>query len=404
VITGAGIITALGQGWNANAAGFRLGTVAFSPVTLFDVSRQRARTAAQIELGPMEPGLLTRRRVARLDRAGRFLLLAGREAVASAGLNPRSLGGPLPVVVASTCAGMCNGEEYLQSALAAPARRRGQPTRMEEHFVSRHLRDLAIDLAIAGPSIAIADACAAGANAIGCAWELLRAGKSRCALAGGYDALSQLVFAGFDSLQALSTSVCRPFDRTRDGLGLGEGAAMLVLETLDHARRRGARILAEVAGFGTSTDLHHLTQPHPEGRAAIASMTSACAAAGVSPGSVGYINAHGTGTPLNDAAESAAIRTWAGPAAKHIPVSSTKSAIGHLLGAAGAVEAVVCVMALREQWYPPTTPTREPDPTCDLRLITRPQDADGLEIALSNSFGFGGSNATLVFKRWPELA
>jgi 3-oxoacyl-[acyl-carrier-protein] synthase II len=245
----------------------------------------------------------------------------------------------------------------------------------------------------------IANACASGANGLGHAWHLLRHGYAERVFAGGYDALCHLVFAGFDSLQALSTTQCRPFDARRDGLALGEGAAMFALETLESARKRSAVILGEFCGYGAATDGHHLTQPHPAGIAALASMTEACAAAGVGPGAIGYINAHGTGTVLNDSAETSAINAWAGSAASGIPVSSTKASIGHLLGAAGAVEAAVCCMALQEQWLPPTATLRERDPACRFPIVDRPMDAR-FEYALSNSFGFGGANASLVLRRW----
>ncbi len=218
-------------------------------------------------------------------------------------------------------------------------------------------------------------------------------------MTGGYDALCQLVFAGFDSLQALSPTQCRPFDAQRDGLGLGEGAAVLMLETLAHAQRRGAQILGEIVGYGAATDVHHLTQPHPQGDAAFAAMTAACASASVSPEQIDYVNAHGTGTPLNDSAEAAAIFRWAGARAATLPVSSTKSSVGHLLGAAGAVETLVCLMALREQWLPPTSTLRTPDPVCTFPVVRTPSAAH-LEYALTNSFGFGGANATLILRRW----
>ena len=218
-------------------------------------------------------------------------------------------------------------------------------------------------------------------------------------MAGGYDALSQLVFAGFDSLQALSPTQCRPFDSERDGLALGEGAAVLTLETLECAHRRGAVILGEIVGYGAATDAHHLTQPHPQGEAALASMSAACQQARLTPEQIGYVNAHGTGTPLNDRAEAAAINRWAAGRAATLPVSSTKASIGHLLGAAGAVEAIVCLMALRGQWLPPTTTLQTVDPACAFPIVRQPTDAV-FDYALSNSFGFGGANATLILRRW----
>jgi 3-oxoacyl-[acyl-carrier-protein] synthase II len=259
--------------------------------------------------------------------------------------------------------------------------------------------DMADAFGLDGPLAFIANACASGANAIGHAFELVRHGQARRVLTGGYDGLSQLVFSGFDSLQALSPTQCRPFDANRDGLALGEGAAVLALETFEDARRRGARILAEIVGYGASTDSHHLTQPHPQGDAAYAAMSAACQDAGVEPGQIQYINAHGTGTPLNDSAEAAAINRWAGPCAANIPVSSTKAGIGHLLGAAGAAEAVVCLMALAEGWLPPTTTIRNVEPACVFPVVREPMDAQ-VEYALTNSFGFGGANATLIFRRF----
>jgi 3-oxoacyl-[acyl-carrier-protein] synthase II len=227
----------------------------------------------------------------------------------------------------------------------------------------------------------------------------LRRGDCHRVLTGGFDALSQMVFAGFDSLQALSPTQCRPFDANRDGLALGEGAAVLTLETLDHASGRSANILGEIVGYGASLDTHHLTQPHPQGDAALASMTAATQSARLNPSQINYVNAHGTGTVMNDAAEANAIRRWAEDQAATLPVSSTKSSIGHLLGAAGAVEALVCLMALREQWLPPTSTLQTPDAACTFPVVRTPTRAK-MEYALSNSFGFGGANATLILRRW----
>jgi 3-oxoacyl-[acyl-carrier-protein] synthase II len=259
--------------------------------------------------------------------------------------------------------------------------------------------DVADAFNFSGPITIIANACASGANSIGHAWDLLRRGHAERAFAGGYDAISQMVFGGFDSLQALSPTQCRPFDAHRDGLALGEGAAMLALETLESAEKRNAEILGEIVGYGAATDAHHLTQPHPNGDAALASMNAACAAAGLTPDKINYLNAHGTGTPLNDSAEAAAINRWAGDAAKSVFVSSTKSSIGHLLGAAGSVEAVICLMALREQWLPPTSTLQTLEPVCTFPFVQKPTDAK-VDYALTNSFGFGGANATLILRRW----
>jgi len=397
VITGAGIITALGGGWDVNAEGFRTGRIALSPVTLFDVSRQRVKSAGQAELPANLPETkLSEREVRRMDRAAKMLLLAAHEAWHQAGWTPSD---DLPIVLGTTSGGMSLGQDYYRQAIREPHSHQRQASRVLHYQSQRQGLDLADAFGFEGPVTIIANACASGANALGHAWELLRRGQAQRVLAGGYDGLSHLVFSGFDSLQALSPTQCRPFDAHRDGLALGEGAAVLTLENLEYASKRGAQILGEIVGYGASTDAHHLTQPHPNGDAAVASMNAASASAGIVPEQIGYINAHGTGTPLNDSAEAAAINRWGGARCRSLPVSSTKFSIGHLLGGAGAVEALVCLMALREQWLPPIATLQTPEPVCSFPLVQKPTEAK-LEYALSNSFGFGGANATLVLRRW----
>jgi 3-oxoacyl-[acyl-carrier-protein] synthase II len=397
VVTGAGIVTALGLGWKINADGFRAGRQAFRPVTLFDVSRQRAKIAAEIDL-PLElpPTKLSANTSRRLDRATKMLLHAAHEAWMQSGWEPSE---NLPVVLGTTSGEMALGEKYLQHALASPLKQNRQPTRIVHYQVQQQGLNLCSAFGFQGSLTTISNACASGANAIGHALEILRCGRAEKVLAGGYDILCQLTFAGFDSLQALSPTPCRPFDAQRNGLTLGEGAAVLTLETLTHAQKRGAEILGEITGYGAATDTHHLTQPHPEGNAALAAMTMACACAKISPSQIDYVNAHGTATPHNDATEAAAINRWSGATAKNLAVSSTKSSIGHSLGAAGAIEAVVCLMALRGQWLPPQTSLNKIDPACHFEIVREPKDKK-IETALSNSFGFGGANATLIFRRW----
>lgn len=397
VITGAGIVTSLGLGWKQNAEGFRLGRVAIKPVTLFDVSRQRVKVAGEVLLPPaLSLSRLCPRHEKRLDRATRLLLLAAHEAWEQSGWLPSHR---LPIVLGTTSGGMGLGEAYYRQAINTPHALRHQASRVMQYQAQCQAMTLADTFDIAGPINIIANACASGANAIGHACELLRGGDCERVLTGGFDALSQMVFAGFDSLQALSPTECRPFDANRDGLALGEGAAVLTLETLEHAKRRNARVLGEIVGYGASLDTHHLTQPHPQGDAALASMTAAMESAGLIPSQIDYINAHGTGTPMNDGAEANAIRRWAGERAATLPVSSTKSSIGHLLGAAGAVETLVCLMALREQWLPPTSTIRTPDAACNFPVVRTPARAK-VEYALTNSFGFGGANASLILRRW----
>jgi 3-oxoacyl-[acyl-carrier-protein] synthase II len=397
VITGAGIVTALGFGWRANSEGFRMGRAAFRPVTLFDVSRQRSKIAAELDLPANLPQIrLSPKQLARLDRSSKMLLMASHEAWTQAGWSPAE---NLPIVLGTTSGGMTMGENYLRHALQSPRSKRRQATRVINYQVQRQAMDVCEALGFSGPICIISNACASGANAVGHAFELIRTGRSTQVLTGGYDALCQLTFAGFDSLQALSATPCRPFDERRDGLSLGEGAAILALESLEHAQQRGAEILGEITGYAAATDIHHLTQPHPQGDAALATMTAACAQARVTAGDVDYVNAHGTATPQNDSTEAAAINRWANSHASNLNVSSTKACVGHLLGAAGTVEALVCVMSLRGQWLPPEPTLEKVDPKCAFQIVRKPMDRKVVSV-ISNSFGFGGANATLVFRRW----
>ena len=405
VVTGAGIITALGRGWKANAEGFRAGRRAFRPVSFFDVRRNRVKMAAEVDLpdsvsAELRATRLTAHQIGRLDRAAKMLVLAAQEAWQQADWQSTGKDADnLPLVLGTTAGGMLLGEVYYRQAIQQPAKRRQQATRSVLYQPQVQARMVYDALGCSGPITVVSNACASGANAVGHAWDLIRSGQAERALAGGYDALCEMVFSGFDSLQALSPTICRPFDAKRDGLALGEGAAIMTLETLDSARRRGAEILGELVGYGTSIDQHHLTQPHPQGSTTLTVMKQACTSAGVTPDEIDYINAHGTGTVLNDSSEALAISEWAGPRAVTLPVSSTKASVGHLLGGAGAVEAVVCLMTLREQWLPPQAVFECPDPACKFPVVTKPQDAR-LKTVLSNSFGFGGVNASLIFRRW----
>ena len=397
-VTGAGIVTSLGLGWEVNTIGFREGRAALRDISLFDTSRQRTSRGGEVELPTIiDQRQLTDRQFRRLDRASKLLLLAGYEAWDQArwGEHERQLAPP--VVIGTSAGGMSLGEAYYQQA-ASSTRRHGQATRVALYQPQSQVLTLSHSLGINGPISIVSNACASGADAIGQAYRLIRSGRAECVITGGYDALCQLVFAGFDSLQALTPGLPRPFDAGRDGLALGEGAAVLMLESEAHAAARDASLLGEIGAYGCATDVHHLTQPHPQGLAALASMTAACREANVSPTDVDYINAHGTGTPKNDVAEGAAIQQWAGDNAAKIKVSSTKGSIGHLLGGAGSVETVVSLMALQGQWVPPSLNVRTPDPVCTFDLIREPRTAK-VDTVLTNSFGFGGSNATLVLRR-----
>jgi 3-oxoacyl-[acyl-carrier-protein] synthase II len=394
-ITGAGIVSPLGLGWKKNEQSFTADRSAFRPVELFDTTGFIAKTAGIVDL-PQE-NLFPRvpaHKLAYIDRGTSMMLLAIREALAQAGRQ--GMEGIDAMVIGTSAGAMPLGEAYFERARQQPARVPSQLSRVEHYQPQRQMSSIAAEYGWRGPIIIVSNACASGANAIGWAADMIRSGRARRVLAGGYDALARLVFAGFDSLRALAPSgIPRPFDAQRDGLALGEGAAVMLLEA-EEVRQSPA--LGNVSGYATATDLHHLTQPDPEGKAAIRTMTAACAQAGVSPAQIGYINSHGTGTPFNDVAEAAAIAAWAGDAVAGIPVSSTKSAMGHLLGGAGAVEAVICLMALQGQWLPASLNVREADPAVRFDLVRQFRRAS-LDYALTNSFGFGGTNATLVLQR-----
>jgi 3-oxoacyl-[acyl-carrier-protein] synthase II len=394
VVTGCGIVSPMGRDLAENAAGFRAGRTAFSPVNLFDVSRQRVGTAGQAEVPDSAPDSgISKKSWSRMDRGSRLAWMAAHEAMANANLS----GGAIPMIVGTSAAAMPIGEDYYREAHADTRNHSHQLRRVELYQAQRQMTAMARELGVSGPVRIISNACASGANAIGQAFHLVRSGRAECVLAGGYDALCQLVFSGFDALQALSPSgIPRPFDAARDGLALGEGAGFLVVESAASAKNRGARVIAEILGYGAATDIHHLTQPHPLGDAALLTMQAACAMAGVMPEQIDYLNSHGTGTPLNDIAEGYAIQRWAGDAVGKIKVSSTKSAIGHLLGGAGAVESVICLIALEGQWLPANLNVREADEICTFDLVKSPREAFVRRV-LTNSFGFGGANATLIF-------
>ncbi len=293
----------------------------------------------------------------------------------------------------TTSGGMTFGEEYYRSLQGHRTMRRA-PRLIANYTPQKAIMDAQEAFGLTAPCQVIANACASGTNAIGHAFECIRSGRYQRVLSGGYDAISELVFVGFDALQAATAEKCRPFDRARTGLVLGEGAAVLALENYEAAEARGAHILGEVIGYGLSTDNHHLTQPNPSGSGARQAMEMALASADLAPAAIDYINAHGTATPFNDAAEGKAISELF----DRVPVSSTKSMMGHSLGAAGAIEAVVSLLALRDQLLPPNINFREGDEALDLDIVANAARPASIRTVLSNSFGFGGTNASVILR------
>ena len=387
-VTGIGVVSALGSDAAAFADGLRAGRSGIAPLTLFDTTGFRARLAAQ---APEPAPPLPAASLATASRPDRFGLQAAFEAVAHAGLDARDLE-TAALMFGTGTGGLNTTEDYLragggQSSLLVPH----QPASVTD-LVARHLH-------IGGPRSTIMTACSSSATAIGYAADRIRLGHVDVALAGGAEGLTRLTYAGFGCLRATAPGdePCRPFDAERKGLTLGEGAAVLVLEELERARARGATVLAILAGWGITADAHHMTAPHPEGEGAARAMHAALADAGLAPEQVGYVNAHGTGTPHNDAAETIAIKAVLGGRAQSVPVSSIKSMVGHTLGAAGAIEAAASVLTLARGFIPPTVGLRTPDPAFGLDYVPGVAREARVEAVLSSSFAFGGNNTCLAF-------
>ena len=404
-IVAAGIVSPLGFGLDETLESLRLGRDCVEPVRLFDASQCRSKIAGQLDdarlaeaaFGPGSSSL-TPRRAGRMHRAGRIMIAVVRDALRrDSGFQPERM------IVGTTSGGMSFGEAFYRSLESEAKQERARHSkRMRPLWLANYLPQKAVldaqeALGLRVPCQILANACASGANAIGHAFELIRSGISKRVLAGGYDALSELVFVGFDSLQAATPEQCRPFDKGRSGLVLAEGAAVLALEEMESALHRGATVLGEITGYGISTDTFHLTQPNPSGIGPLLSMRRALCSSRVEPGGIDYINAHGTATPFNDATEGAAISQIFGPG--HPPVSSTKSMMGHALGAAGAIEAVISVLALQHDFLPPNTHYREADPQWNLDIVANTPRFARVGRVLSNSFGFGGTNATLIVEK-----
>ena len=392
-VTATGVVSPLGHGLEETRRSLCEGRDCVSPVTRFDVSRTRCKTAGQIQPADGQNGEAEkgkhRQRPFRLHPASISMIEAARELQA---MDP--LFHPELTVIGTTSGGMSSGEAFYK-AQVEKRRPRQRAVWLANYLPQKALLDAQEACGFASPSQIIANACASGTNAVGHAFALIRSGACRRVLCGGYDIISEMVFVGFDSLQASTSEKIRPFDKNRTGLVLGEGAALLALEEWESACERGAPILAEVTGYGISTDNHHLTQPHPSGIGPRQAMERALADARRAPGDIDYINAHGTATAFNDATEGAAISQVFG---SRVPVSSTKSMMGHALGAAGAIEAVFSILAIRHQFLPPNIHFQEPDPACRLNVIANESRPARVRRVVSNSFGFGGTNASIVLE------
>ena len=385
-IVAAGVVSPLGFGLTETLQSLRQARDCVTPVTAFSVEKTRCKTAAQIDDGRLLDQANRSRQSRRLHRASYMVMTALAEL-----LERSRKFEPEIAIVGTTSGGMSFGENFYRSLGNGGAR---SAALIANYPPQKQIVDAMEKFGINAPAQVIANACASGTNAIGHAFNAIRTGRCQRILAGGYDALSELVFVGFDSLQAATPEKCRPFDSNRSGMVLGEGAALLALEEFESARSHGAEILGEITGYGISTDNHHLTQPNPDGSGPRRAMEQALAQAQLEPNQVGYINAHGTATVLNDTAEGKAIAELFGD----VPVSSTKSMMGHSLGAAGAIEAVVSLLALQHQFLPPNINFREAELSLNI-VANEARDAQ-FDCAISNSFGFGGTNATIVLRRF----
>ena len=407
-ITGVGCITPVGntaqEAWKSLLAG-KSGA---GPITLFDGSEHKTRFAAEAK-GFDPVGRFGAREARRMDRFTQFAMAATAEAVQNAGLKIDASNRDRVGVVIGT--GIGGIGTIMEQATAMNER---SVDRVSPFLIPMMIADsapgmIAIRFDVRGPNMALATACASGNNAIGEAAEMIRRGAADAMIAGGAEgALTPLAVAGMNVMGALSTRnddpqrASRPFDKNRDGFLMGEGAGVVILESFESAKARGAEILAELSGYGASDDAFHISAPAENGAGAAISMRLALQDAGLGVDGIQYINAHGTSTTLNDKSETAAIKTVFGERAYSIPVSSTKSMTGHLLGASGAVEAVFSVLAIRAGTIPPTINYETPDPECDLDYVPNRPRAAALDHVMSNSFGFGGHNATLIFGRYSE--
>ncbi len=405
VVTGLGVVSCVGNDVPAFWDALTHGRSGIAPITAFDPARLGVKIAGEIKDFAFD-GKLAKR----MDRFAQIGFAAAREALAQAGLDGNDGGGAAaPERVGVAIGTGIGGEPFLEGQYGRFLERgpgKFHPLTVPIVIANMASANVAIQYGFAGPNLCISTACATGNHNIGAATDLIRLGRADVMLAGGTESvITAFSVDGYHQLRALSTrndtpqTASRPFSRERDGFVLAEGAGVVVLESLSHARRRGAEILAEVAGYGINADAYHLTAPHPDGAGAVQAMRLALQDAALNPEDVSYINAHGTSTPLNDALETAAVRTIWGEQARQVPISSIKSMVGHSLGGAAGLEAVACVMAIRSGVIPPTINLDDPDPDLDLDYVPLTAREQPVQVALSNSFAFGGHNAVVAFRK-----
>jgi 3-oxoacyl-[acyl-carrier-protein] synthase II len=407
VVTGLGIVSPVGSSVPSAWEGICAGRSGIGPITRFDVSAFATRFGGAVQGFQIEE-YLTPKEARKMDPFMHYGFGAAVQAIKDAGLEVTEANAPrIGVIMGAGIGGLDTIEETSARYLETKNPRKISPFFIPGSIINMVSGHVSIRYGIQGPNLAVVTACTTSTHAIGLAARTIQYGDAEVMIAGGAEmATTPLGLGGFCAVKALSerndapTRASRPFDRDRDGFVLGDGAGAMIIEELEHARRRGARIYAELTGFGMSGDAYHMTAPQESGEGARLAMANALQDAHLNPDQVDYVNAHATSTPLGDKAETVAIKRALGEHAKQAAVSSTKSMTGHLLGAAGGVEAVFCVLAIRDQVAPPTINYESPDPECDLDYVPNTARKMRIDVALSNSFGFGGTNGTLVFRKF----
>lgn len=407
VITGLGAITPIGKDVNETWKGIENKKCGIDKITLFDTEKFKTKLAGEVKkYDPLE--YFEQKQTKRFDKSSQFAVIAAREAVKNSGITEENTNyDRVGVFVSSGIAGLKTIQEQCEINYVK-GNNRVSPMFIPMAIANMPAGNIAIEFGFKGESISIVTACASSTHAIGEAYKTIKQGYEDVIIAGGTEAsICSVGIAGFENMKALCTSEDKnrasiPFDKERSGFVMGEGAGIVVLEELEHAKKRGAKIYAELIGFGSTTDAYHITSPNPNGEGGAKAMIRAIEDAGIRPEDIDYINAHGTSTHLNDSTETLAIKTALGEASKKIMVSSTKGNIGHLLGAAGGVEAVICVKAIENGIVPPTINYKEKDEECDLDIVPNEPRKEKLNIVMSNSLGFGGHNASIIIKNYKE--
>ena len=407
VITGLGAITPIGKDVNETWKGIEDKKCGIDKITLFDTDNFKTKLAGEVkEYDALE--YFEQKQAKRFDKSSQFAVIAAREAVKNSGITEENTNYErVGVFVSSGIAGLKTIQEQCEINYVK-GNNRVSPMFIPMAIANMPAGNIAIEFGFKGESISIVTACASSTHAIGEAYKTIKQGYEDVIIAGGTEAsICPIGIAGFENMKALSTTedinrASIPFDKERSGFVMGEGAGIVVLEELEHAKKRGAKIYAELIGFGSTTDAYHITSPNPNGEGGAKAMIRAIEDAGIKPEDIDYINAHGTSTHLNDSTETLAIKTALGETSKKVMVSSTKGNIGHLLGAAGGVEAVICVKAIENGIVPPTINYKEKDEECDLDIVPNEPRKEKLNIVMSNSLGFGGHNASIIIKNYKE--